>query len=95
MHLISRFSNNITKNISKSGMFIVSDEEQEVGDLLTVSFRDGGYDIEVKAEVMWSGPPSAESRELGVKILGFEKGEEVYDKMLERLEGETDKDSSE
>ena len=81
------------RDISKSGMFIVSDEEQEVGDLLSVSFRDGGYDIEVKAEVMWSSPPAEDAKQLGIKILGFGKGEDAYRKMVDRLAGEKDKEA--
>lgn len=75
-----------TRNVSRGGMFIVADEPPAVGERLTISFRDDeGDDVEVDMEVMWSGR-TVESRRpgVGVRITGFKKGEEAYDRFVSR-----------
>lgn len=86
----------VTRNISKSGMFIMTEQPREVGEQFKVSFEDEAGSIELNMEVMWRGEP-AESGEtgLGLKIVGFNKGEGAYERFVERhleqSEGKEDK----
>jgi Tfp pilus assembly protein PilZ len=79
------------RNMSKSGMFIVTEEARQVGEELTVAFEDEGGPIAVKLEVMWCGEAeTTETRRgeqktgLGLRIVGFDKGKEAYDKLVKR-----------
>jgi hypothetical protein len=74
-----------TVNISKSGMFIVAEQPREVGEQFKVSFEDEEGSIELKMEVMWRGE-AAESGQtgMGLKIVGFNKGEGAYERFVER-----------
>jgi hypothetical protein len=73
------------RNMSKSGMFIVSEQPHEVGEQLKVAFEDEGGTIEVKMEVMWRGDAApGEQTGLGLRIIGFEQGEDAYDRFVKR-----------
>lgn len=71
--------------MSKSGMFIVSEEPHEVGAQLKVAFEDEGGTIEVKMEVMWRGEAEqGEQTGLGMRIVAFDKGQDAYDRFVQR-----------
>lgn len=74
-----------TRNISKSGMFIVAEQPREVGEQFKVSFEDEEGAIELNMEVMWRGE-AAESGQtgMGLKIVGFTKGEGAYERFVAR-----------
>jgi Tfp pilus assembly protein PilZ len=74
------------RNMSKSGMFIVTEEARQVGEELTVAFEDEEGTIAVKMEVMWCGETEQGEQKtgLGLRIVGFDKGKEAYDKLVKR-----------
>ena len=73
------------RNMSKSGMFIVSDQPHEVGEQIKVSFEEEGGKIELKMEVMWRGEAAqGEQTGLGLRIVGFEEGQDAYDRFVKR-----------
>jgi hypothetical protein len=73
------------RNMSKSGMFIVTQGPREIGEQLKVAFEDEQGTIEVKMEVMWCGQSVAgEQTGLGLRIVGFDKGEDAYEKFVMR-----------
>ena len=76
------------RNMSKSGMFIVSEEPREVGEQLKVAFEDEAGTIELQMEVMWRGEAEkgeeGEQTGLGLRIIGFDKGQEAYDAFVKR-----------
>ena len=76
-----------TRNISASGMFVVTDEAPEVGSQLKVSFDEEGGHIELNMEVMWSGEQDGEEGKQGVglRIVGFDEGADAYERFVARL----------
>ena len=72
------------RNMSRSGMFIMAEQPREVGEQIKVSFEgDEGTTIEVNMEVMWCGAPAEGGQAgMGVRIVGFDKGEDVYDQFV-------------
>jgi len=88
------------RNISRRGMFIVSEEAREVGAQFKVSFEDAEDTIELDMEVMWCGEPAEGGQAgMGVKIVGFGRGENAYERFVERHlktepEGETASDDA-
>lgn len=77
-----------TRNMSRSGMFIVSDEAREVGETLTIKFTGDEGDVEVDAQVMWRGAGEGEKDGMGLRIVGFKKGQEAFDRFVERHVGD-------
>jgi hypothetical protein len=76
------------KNMSRSGMFVVAEEPLAVGEQIKVSFEQEDGAIELNMEVMWSGKPGDGGKAgMGLRIVGFDKGQDVYDKFVrEQLE---------
>ena len=73
------------RNVSQGGMFIVASEEAQVGQQLKVNFKDDQDEISISMEVMWKGTePTTGEAGMGVRIIGFDKGENVYARFLER-----------
>ena len=72
-----------TRNISKSGMFIVAEQPREVGEQFKVSFEDEEGAIELNMEVMWRGEAAGRTG-MGLKIVGFTKGEGAYERFVAR-----------
>lgn len=74
------------RNMSRSGMFIVSDQPREVGEQIKVAFEDAEGAIELKMEVMWceDGKKDGEQTGLGLRIVGFDKGEDAYERFVQR-----------
>jgi hypothetical protein len=74
-----------TRDVSKSGMFIVAERAPEVGSQFNVTFDDEEGEISVKMEVMWKGPKTEDNKTgIGVRIVGFDKGADVYERFLNR-----------
>lgn len=88
-----------TRNVSRKGMFIVADPVPEVGERLSISFRDGEIrDVEIDTEVMWHGHSVVSERPgMGVRIVGFKKGEAAYERFVSRhlAKGSSDDSSGE
>ena len=78
------------RNMSRSGMFIVSDDAKDVGETLTISLKDEEGEVEVDAEVMWRGATEGDKDGMGLRIVGFKKGQEAFDRFVERHVGEDD-----
>jgi PilZ domain len=71
------------RNMSRSGMFIMAEQLRGVGEQIKVAFEgDEGATIEVNMEVMWCGAPAGGQAGMGLRILGFDKGEDVYDRFV-------------
>jgi len=72
------------RNMSRSGMFIMAEQPREVGEQIKVSFEgEEGATIEVNMEVMWCGAAAEGGQAgMGVRIVGFDKGQDVYDKFV-------------
>jgi hypothetical protein len=72
------------RNMSRSGMFIMTEEQREVGEQIKVAFEgEEGATVEVNMEVIWRGAPAEDGQAgMGLKIVGFDKGEDVYDRFV-------------
>ena|SRR5690349_20840406 len=85
------------RNVSRSGMFIVGEEPREVGAQFKVSFDDEeAGSIELKMEVMWCDRPAGDGQAgigMGVRIVGFDRGEDAYERFLTR-QGEAQADGT-
>jgi Tfp pilus assembly protein PilZ len=75
-----------TRDVSHNGMFIVSEDAPEVGEQLKVTFNVAeGEEATLNLEVMWRGAKDAENKTgIGVRIVGFDKGREAYEKFISR-----------
>ena len=71
-------------------MFVVTSDAADVGSTIKVSFKDGEQEIAAHMEVMWRGQPGdAGKTGLGLRIVGFDKGEDAYKRFVEsHLESE-------
>ena len=71
------------KNMSRSGMFVVAEEPLAVGEQIKVSFENADGAVELNMEVMWCGQPTDGGQAgMGLRIVGFDKGQDVYDKFV-------------
>jgi Tfp pilus assembly protein PilZ len=72
-------------NLSHGGLFIQTPTPFANGELLRVSFVDGGQRVALHVEVMWS----SRSRRVGVgcQIIAVPEGDERYTQLVERLAG--------
>lgn len=78
-----------TRDVSQSGMFIVAERAPDVGSHFNVKFDDGTGEVSLKLEVMWKGPKNADNKTgMGVRIVGFDKGADVYERFLKRQAGD-------
>jgi hypothetical protein len=74
-----------TRDMSQNGMFIVAEDAPEVGSQLKVTFNDAEGEATLNLEVMWRGAKDEDNRTgIGVRIVGFDKGKDVYDKFISR-----------
>ena len=74
-----------TRDVSQNGMFIVSEDAPEVGAQLKVTFNDAEGDATLNLEVMWRGAKDEDNKTgIGVRIVGFDKGRDVYEKFINR-----------
>jgi hypothetical protein len=74
-----------TRDVSQNGMFIVSANAPEVGSQLKVTFNDAEGEATLNLEVMWRGAKDEDNNTgIGVRIVGFDKGKDVYEKFITR-----------
>jgi PilZ domain len=74
-----------TRDMSQNGMFIVAEDAPEVGSQLKVTFNDAEGEATLNLEVMWRGAKDEDNRTgIGVRIVGFDKGKDVYEKFISR-----------
>jgi hypothetical protein len=75
-----------TRDVSQNGMFIVAENAPEVGSQLKVTFNDAqGEEATLNLEVMWRGAKDEDNKTgIGVRIVGFDKGKDVYEKFITR-----------
>ena len=75
-----------TRNISKGGMFVVSEgEAPAIGSTLQITFEDPQEgQVEVKMEVVWREESTATSS-LGLKAVDS-RGMSAFERVVERLE---------
>jgi hypothetical protein len=79
------------RNISRSGMFVLSEQAREVGEQFKVAFEDEAGAIEMDMEVMWCGESEEGGQAaMGLRIVGFGRGEDAYERFVERNLGELD-----
>ena len=73
------------RNISRSGMFVLAEQPREVGEQFKVAFEDEEGAIELNMEVVWSGKPAEGGQAaMGLRIVGFGRGEDAYERFVER-----------
>ena len=73
------------RNVSRSGMLIKTEEPREIGDQFKLKFDGEEGTIEVNMEVMWRDEPATgEWTGLGLRIVGFEKGEDAYERFVQK-----------
>ena len=74
-----------TRNISRSGMFVVAEKPRAVGEQFTVAFEGDEGAVELKMEVMWSGAVKDGGQAgMGLRIVAFDKGEDAYERFVSR-----------
>jgi hypothetical protein len=74
-----------TRDMSQNGMFIVSEDAPEVGSQLKFTFNDAEGAATLNLEVMWRGAKDQDNKTgIGVRIVGFDKGKDVYEKFISR-----------
>jgi hypothetical protein len=74
-----------TRDVSRNGMFIVAENAPEVGSELKVTLRDEGGEVTLNMQVMWKGTKTEDNKTgVGVKIVGFDKGKDVYERFIAR-----------
>jgi hypothetical protein len=74
-----------TRDVSQNGMYIVSEDAPEVGSQLKVTWNDAEGEATLNLEVMWRGAKSEDNKTgIGVRIVGFDKGREVYERFINR-----------
>ena len=83
------------RNISRSGMFVLAEQPREVGEQFKVAFEDEEGAIELNMEVMWRGEAKEGGAAMGLRIVGFGRGEDAYERFVERnLDAQGDEDAS-
>lgn len=66
-------------------MFIVAENAPEIGSQLKVTLQDDGAEVTLNMEVVWRGSKTADNKTgVGVRIVGFDKGRETYEKFINR-----------
>jgi hypothetical protein len=74
-------------NVSRSGMCITTEAPREIGDQFKIKFDGDEGTIEVNMEVMWADEPATgETGGMGLRIVGFDKGEDAYERFVKRHE---------
>jgi Tfp pilus assembly protein PilZ len=74
-----------TRDVSKNGMFIVAEDAPEVGSQMKVTLQDQGGEVTLNMEVVWRGKKTEDNRTgVGVRIVGFDKGKDVYERFINR-----------
>lgn len=74
-----------TRDVSRNGMFIVAENAPEIGSQLKVTLEDDGAEVTLNMEVVWRGTKTADNKTgVGVRIVGFDKGREQYERFINR-----------
>jgi Tfp pilus assembly protein PilZ len=74
-----------TRDVSRNGMFIVAEDAPEVGSQMKVTLKDEAGEVTLNMEVMWRGAKTEDNKTgVGVKIVGFDKGRDVYERFIGR-----------
>lgn len=74
-----------TRDVSRNGMFIVSENAPEIGSQLKVTLQDDGAEVTLNMEVVWRGTKTEDNKTgVGVRILGFDKGRDIYERFITR-----------
>ena len=74
-----------TRDVSRNGMFIVAENAPEIGSQLKVTLQDDGAEVTLNMEVVWRGTKTADNKTgVGVRIVGFDKGRDTYEKFINR-----------
>jgi hypothetical protein len=74
-----------TRDVSRNGMFIVAENAPEVGEQLKVTLQDQGGEVTLNMEVVWRGTKTEDNKTgVGVRIVGFDKGRDVYERFITR-----------
>jgi Tfp pilus assembly protein PilZ len=74
-----------TRDVSRNGMFIVAENAPEIGQQMKVTLQDDGAEVTLNMEVVWRGTKQADNKTgVGVRIVGFDKGREQYERFINR-----------
>jgi Tfp pilus assembly protein PilZ len=74
-----------TRDVSRNGMFIVAENAPEIGSQMKVTLEDDGAKVTLQMEVVWRGSKTADNKTgVGVRIVGFDKGREQYERFINR-----------
>lgn len=74
-------------NVSRTGMCITTEAPRDIGEQFKIKFDGDEGTIEVNMEVMWADEPATgEMAGMGLRIVGFDKGEDAYEKFVKRHE---------
>lgn len=75
-----------TRDVSRNGMFIVAENAPDVGSQLKVTLQDQDGEVTLNMEVMWRGTKADADNKtgIGVKIVGFDKGRDLYERFINR-----------
>ena len=74
-----------TRDVSRNGMFIVAENAPEIGSQLKVTLEDDGAEVTLNMEVVWRGHKTEDNKTgVGVRIVGFDKGRDVYERFINR-----------
>jgi uncharacterized protein (TIGR02266 family) len=79
-------------NASERGLFIRTASPEPEGRNLRISFEHEGRRVAAKVQVAWSRPPANGAEPgMGVEIVDFEEGSDVYRELLERSRHDADR----
>jgi Tfp pilus assembly protein PilZ len=74
-----------TRDVSRNGMFIVADDAPEIGSQMKVTLQDDGAEVTLNMEVVWRGKKTEDNKTgVGVRIVGFDKGRDIYERFINR-----------
>jgi Tfp pilus assembly protein PilZ len=74
-----------TRDVSRNGMFIVADDAPEIGEQMKVTLQDDGAEVTLNMEVVWRGKKTEDNKTgVGVRIVGFDKGRDIYERFINR-----------
>jgi Tfp pilus assembly protein PilZ len=74
-----------TRDVSRNGMFIVAENAPEIGSQIKVTLEDDGAEVTLQMEVVWRGSKTADNKTgVGMRIVGFDKGRETYERFINR-----------
>ena len=76
-------------------MFIVADDDAEIGQHVKLTFEEGDEKIALEVEVMWTGEQSpGGAKGVGVRIVDFGSSKDVYERFVQKLEEENTEKAS-